>query len=148
MQFERNNKLIKSKFWQYFFPTVLSIFASNMAVVVDALIVSALLGVEALSGLQIIFPFICFVNLLCWMIGLGGSLICASAKARFDEDEANKIFSVAVMSILLIGIIIVVIGLIFPNVIIGFLSNSPNINQYALKPLHFSSLVLMSPNTA
>ena len=132
MQFERNNKLIKSKFWQYFFPTVLSIFASNMAVVVDALIVSALLGVEALSGLQIIFPFICFVNLLCWMIGLGGSLICASAKARFDEDEANKIFSVAVMSILLIGIIIVVIGLIFPNVIIGFLSNSPNINQYAL----------------
>lgn len=132
MQFERNNKLIKSKFWQYFFPTVLSIFASNMAVVVDALIVSALLGVEALSGLQIIFPFICFVNLLCWMIGLGGSLICASAKARFDEDEANKIFSVAVISILLIGIVIAVIGLIFPNVIIGFLSNSPNVNPYAL----------------
>lgn len=132
MQFERNNKLIKSKFWQYFFPTVLSIFASNMAVVVDALIVSALLGVEALSGLQIIFPFICFVNLLCWMIGLGGSLICASAKARFDEDEANKIFSVAVISILIIGIVIAVIGLIFPNVIIGFLSNSPNVNPYAL----------------
>lgn len=132
MQFNRNNNLIKSKFWQYFFPTVLSIFASNMAVVVDALIVSALLGVEALSGLQIIFPFICFVNLLCWMIGLGGSLICASAKARFDEDEANKIFSVAVMSILLIGIGIAAIGLIFPNTIIGFLSNSPNVNPYAL----------------
>ena len=132
MQYERNNKIIKSKFWQYFFPTVLSIFASNMAVVVDALIVSALIGVDSLSGLQIMFPLICFVNLLCWMIGLGGSLICASAKARFDEDEANKIFTISVMSILIIGIILTVIGLMFPENIIRFLSNSAHLNTYAL----------------
>lgn len=132
MQFERNNKLITRKFWQYFFPTVLSIFASNMAVVVDAVIVSSLIGSEALSGLQIIFPFICFVNLLCWMIGLGGSLICAAAKARFDDDEANKIFSVALISILVISIIIMIIGLLFPENIIGFLSNSAHPNPYAL----------------
>lgn len=132
MQFERNNKLIKSKFWQYFFPTVLSVFASNMAVVVDAVIVSSLIGVDALSGLQILFPFICFVNLLCWMIGLGGSLICASAKANFDENEANKTFSVAVISLLLLGIIIAVIGLLFPDFVIGLLSNSAHPNPYAL----------------
>lgn len=143
MQFERNNKIIRSKFWQYFFPTVLSIFASNMAVVVDALIVSALIGVDALSGLQIIFPFICFVNLLCWMIGLGGSLICASAKTRFDEDEANKIFTVALMSILIIGIIITVIGLLFPENIIGFLSNSAHVNTYALD--YFKMYILGVP---
>lgn len=143
MQFERNNKIITKKFWQYFFPTVLSIFASNMAVVVDALIVSALIGVDALSGLQIIFPFICFVNLLCWMIGLGGSLICASAKTRFDEDEANKIFTVALMSILIIGIIITVIGLLFPENIIGFLSNSAHVNTYALD--YFKMYILGVP---
>ena len=143
MQFERNNKIIKSKFWQYFFPTVLSIFASNMAVVVDALIVSALIGVDALSGLQIMFPFICFVNLLCWMIGLGGSLICASAKANFDEDEANKIFTVAVSSILLIGVIIMIIGLLFPENIIGFLSNSTKVNIYALD--YFKMYILGVP---
>lgn len=143
MQFERNNKIIKSKFWQYFFPTVLSIFASNMAVVVDALIVSALIGVDALSGLQIMFPFICFVNLLCWMIGLGGSLICASAKANFNEDEANKVFTVAVSSILLIGVIIMIIGLLFPENIIGFLSNSTQVNIYALD--YFKMYILGVP---
>ena len=143
MQYERNNKIIKSKFWQYFFPTVLSIFASNMAVVVDALIVSALIGVDALSGLQIMFPLICFVNLLCWMIGLGGSLICASAKARFDDDEANKIFTISVMSILIIGVIITVIGLMFPENIIRFISNSVHLNTYALD--YFKMYILGVP---
>ena len=143
MQYERNNKIIKSKFWQYFFPTVMSIFASNMAVVVDALIVSALIGVDALSGLQIMFPLICFINLLCWMIGLGGSLICASAKARFDEDEANKIFTTSVISILILGIIITAIGLMFPETIIRFLSNSAHINTYALD--YFKMYILGVP---
>ncbi|WP_406534984.1 MATE family efflux transporter [Methanobrevibacter sp.] len=132
MQFERNNKLITSKFWQYFFPTVMSVFAANMAVVVDSVIVSSLIGVEALSGLQILFPFIAFLDLLCWMIGLGGSLLCAAAKANFDEKEANRIYSVANVSVVAIGIIIMIIGLLFPDMIIGWLSNSVTPNVYAL----------------
>ena len=132
MQFERNNKLITSKFWQYFFPMVLSVFASNMAVVVDSMIVSALIGVDALSGLQILFPLITFLDLLCWMIGLGGSLICASAKADFDENKANRIYSVALIAILSISLIIMVIGLSFPETVIGWLSNSVHPNPYAL----------------
>ena len=132
MQFERNNKLINKKIRQYFVPTIISVFASNMAVVVDALIVSSIIGSDALSGLQVMFPYICFANLLCWMIGLGGSLICAAAKARFDDDAANKIFTVALFSILIISALITVAGLLFPETIIGFLSNSPHINTYAL----------------
>ena len=133
MQFERNNKLITSKFWQFFIPTVLSVFAANMAIFVDAVIVSSLVGVEALSGLQIIFPFISFVDLLCWMIGLGGGILCASAKANFDEKQANTIYSAAIISIVFICIIIAVIGLLFPEIVIGGLSGSVHLNTYALE---------------
>lgn len=143
MQFERNNKLINRKYWQYFFPAILSVFAINMAVVVDALIVSAIINVDALSGLQIIFPFLCFVNLLCWMIGLGGSLICAAAKARFDENTANETFSVALTSIVAIGMIISIIGLLYPETIVQLLSNSPHINPYALD--YFKMYIMGAP---
>lgn len=143
MQFERNNKLIISKFWQYLIPTVLSVFASNMALVVDSVIVSSLIGVDALSGLQILFPLIAFIDLLCWMVGLGGSLICASAKADFNEKRANSIFSVSLISMLFISIILTVIGLLFPETVIGWLSNSVHPNLYALE--YFRMYILGVP---
>lgn len=143
MQFERNYNLINSKFWQFFFPTIFSVLVGNMAIFVDSLIVSKLIGVVALSGMQIISPLSCFVNLSCWMIGLGGSLLCASAKASFNEKKANGLFSVSLGSIVLIAIILAVIGSLFPDIIIQYLSNSSQPNVYALD--YFKMYILGIP---
>lgn len=133
MQYKRNYKLIDSKFWQYYFPTLFSIFAGNMAIFIDSLIVSSLIGVEALSGMQIMFPLSCFVNLWYWMLGLGGSLLCATAKANFDEKEANTIFSVSIRFVVFVGVLFTILGFLFSNVLIGYLSNPIHPNSYALE---------------
>ena len=123
--YERNYELLRSKFSEFFLPTLFTSMAGNICLFVDGLIVS-------------------FVNLIYWMIGLGGSVLCSVAKAEFDSDKSNGYFTVAIMSLLAIGILIAVFGLAFSGSIAKFLCASqsaliPDVNSY------FVSLIIGMP---
>ena len=98
--------------------------AGNICLFVDGLVVTFLLGAGNLSAIQIVAPVITFVNLIYWMIGLGGSVLCSVAKAEFDDKKSNGYFSVAIISLLTIGILIAVFGWIFSGSIAQFLCAS------------------------
>ncbi len=109
--------------------------AGNICLFVDGLIVSFLIGAGNLAPIQSVAPVITFVNLIYWMIGLGGSVLCSVAKAEFDDEKSNSYFSVAITSLLSIGILITVIGLLFSNNISQLLcisqpSLTSSVNQY------------------
>ena len=109
--------------------------AGNICLFVDGLIVSFLIGAGNLAPIQSVAPVITFVNLIYWMIGLGGSVLCSVAKAEFDDEKSNSYFSVAITSLLSIGILITVIGLLFSNNISQLLCISQpgltsSVNQY------------------
>ena len=133
--YERNYELLKSKFSEFFLPTLFTSMAGNICLFVDGLIVSFLLGAGNLSAIQLVAPVITFVNLIYWMIGLGGSVLCSVAKAEFDEEKSNSYFSVALISLILIGILIAVFGCIFSHPIAEFLCSSqpaliPDVTQF------------------
>ena len=69
--YERNYELLRSKFSEFFLPTLFTSMAGNICLFVDGLIVSFLLGAGNLSAIQIVAPVATFVNLIYWMIGLG-----------------------------------------------------------------------------
>ena len=142
--YERNYELLRSKFAEFFLPTLFTSMAGNICLFVDGLIVSFLLGAANLSAIQIVAPIITFVNLIYWMIGLGGSVLCSVAKAEFDDEKSNSYFSVAIISLLTIGIVIAIVGLIFSGSIAQFLCASqpeliPDVTSY------FRSLVIGMP---
>ena len=142
--YERNYELLRSKFAEFFLPTLFTSMAGNICLFVDGLIVSFLLGAANLSAIQIVAPIITFVNLIYWMIGLGGSVLCSVAKAEFDDEKSNSYFSVAIISLLTIGIVIAIVGLIFSGSIAQFLCASqpeliPDVTAY------FRSLVIGMP---
>ena len=124
MEFQRNYNLINSKFWEFFFPTLFTSMAGNVCLFIDTVLISFFLGSTSLSAIQVISPLTTFVNLLYWTVGLGGSIICVAAKAKFENEKSNDLFSVSIISITLIGIIITVLCLIFSTGIISFLSHS------------------------
>ncbi|WP_296804246.1 MATE family efflux transporter [uncultured Methanobrevibacter sp.] len=133
--YERNYELLKSKFSEFFLPTLFTSMAGNICLFVDGLIVSFLLGAGNLSAIQLVAPVITFVNLIYWMIGLGGSVLCSVAKAEFDEEKSNSYFSVALISLIVIGILIAVFGCIFSHPIAEFLCSSqpaliPDVTQF------------------
>ena len=87
--YERNYELLRSKFTEFFLPTLFTSMAGNICLFVDGLIVSFLLGAGNLSAIQIVAPVATFVNMIYWMIGLGGSVLCSVAKAEFDSNKSN-----------------------------------------------------------
>ena len=142
--YERNYELLRSKFSEFFLPTLFTSMAGNICLFVDGLIVSFLLGAGNLSAIQIVAPVATFVNLIYWMIGLGGSVLCSVAKAEFDSNKSNAYFTVAIMSLLTIGILIAVFGVAFSGSIAKFLCASqsaliPDVNSY------FVSLIIGMP---
>ena len=142
--YERNYELLRSKFTEFFLPTLFTSMAGNICLFVDGLIVSFLLGAANLSAIQVVAPIITFVNLIYWMIGLGGSVLCSVAKAEFDDEKSNSYFSVAIISLLTIGVVIAIVGLIFSGSIAQFLCASqpeliPDVTSY------FRSLVIGMP---
>ncbi len=141
---ERNYNLLRSKFSEFFLPTLFTSMAGNICLFVDGLIVSYLIGAGNLSAIQSVAPVITFVNLIYWMIGLGGSVLCSVAKAEFDADGSNSYFSVSIISLLTIGLLITIVGLLFSGPISQMLCASqpelvPDVNQF------FKSLIIGMP---
>lgn len=125
--FERRHELLKSKFNEFFLPTLFTSMANNTCLFADSLIVSFLIGAINLSAIQLVSPVINLVNLLYWMIGLGGSVLASVAKAEFDEDKSNFYFTVALISLIALGFLIMIGGLIFSDNIISILCTAPQI---------------------
>ena len=119
--YERNYKLLRNKFGEFFFPTLFTSMAGNICLFVDGLIVSFLIGASNLAPIQIVAPVITFVNLIYWMIGLGGSVLCSVSKAEFDDETSNGYFSVSLISLISIGVLITILGLLFSGNIAQFL---------------------------
>ena len=122
--YERNYELLRAKFSEFFLPTLFTSMAGNICLFVDGLIVTFLLGAGNLSAIQIVAPVITFVNLIYWMIGLGGSVLCSVSKAEFDDEKSNSYFSVSIIALLTIGILIAVFGVLFSQSISQFLCSS------------------------
>ena len=133
--YERNYKLLRNKFGEFFFPTLFTSMAGNICLFVDGLIVSFLIGASNLAPIQIVAPVITFVNLIYWMIGLGGRVLCSVSKAEFDDETSNSYFSVSIISLISIGVLIAILGMLFSGNIAQFLCISqpelvPDVTSY------------------
>ena len=126
--YERNYDLLKSKFREFFFPTLLTSMAGNICLFIDGLIVSFLIGAGNMSAIQLVTPLITFVNLMYWMIGLGGSVLCSVSKAEFDDEKSNSYFSTSLLSLIIIGTLVTIFGFIFsPSVVQILCSTKPDL---------------------
>ena len=133
-EYERNFKLINRKFRELLFPTIAVSIAGNFSILIDAFLISSILGSQNLAIIQSIEPLVMLISVVYWMIGLGGSILCSIEKADFNDDKANTIFTVSLISVVLIGIIISVLVLLSPNTFSQIICNSdslrPFVDQY------------------
>ena len=134
MEYERNFKLINRKFLELLFPTIAVSIAGNFSILVDAFLISLILGSQYLAVIQSIQPLVLLVAVIYWMIGLGGSIACSIAKADFDDEKANTIFTVSLVSVVVISLILVVFVLLFPDLFSQIFCSSdqlrPFVSQY------------------
>lgn len=127
VMYKRKYDLLASKFNEFFLPTLMTSMAGNICIFIDSIIVSFLIGAVNLSAIQVASPLVTFINLIYWMVGLGGSVLCSIAKSEFDEEKSNSLFSVSIMSLIVLGVIVLILGLLTKGTLIPMLTTSKEI---------------------
>lgn len=120
-------RLISRKFREFFLPTLSMALANNMALFVDSVLVSRLLGITRMPAIQLCSPIVTFVNLVYWMLGLGGSLLASNATADHDRNRANRLFSTAMTTLLLFGLLSAALGTVFRGNLASFLCHDESL---------------------
>ncbi len=93
MMFKRNEKLIKTKLWQYLLPSVLLTASLQIGNVVDTMLVGNILGTDAMSAVQIGMTVDNIMELAGYVLAVGGSVAAGMLLGRREREFANRVFS-------------------------------------------------------
>lgn len=95
---------------QFAFPTIIMMIFMSLYTIVDGIFISRLLGTDALSASNIVYPVFSLVIAAGVMLATGGSAIIAKQLGEHQEETARANFSFLIIIGFLIGIGFLVIG--------------------------------------
>lgn len=124
-------------------PTVVMLVFMSLYQMVDAVFVSKFVGENALSALNIVYPFPSIVIAVSIMLATGGSAIIARNMGEGKEKEAKENFSFIVLVGAVIGVAIATAGILFIEPLIYMLGATPSLYDYCYEYLFI--LVLSVP---
>lgn len=81
----------------------------------DTFFVSSRLGANGLTSLNLAFPLFCLLNGTGLMLGMGGGIRYAIVKSRGGREEADQIFTNAILLMLSMSILFVLCGISLPS---------------------------------
>lgn len=113
-------------------PNIIMMISLSMYIIVDGMFVARLIGTNALSGVNMFYPAICFEMALAIMIATGGSAIIAKKLGENKQKDAQKNFSFLLLIVVMIGVVIAIAGNVFAKDIISLLGASPMQTAFAL----------------
>ena len=99
-------KSILKTIFKYAIPNVISMWIFTLYTMVDGIFISRFVGSNALAGVNLALPLINFIFSISIMIGVGSSTLIAIKFGENKYDEGNKIFTLASILNLFLGIFI------------------------------------------
>ena len=115
---ERSGYLVSKALKSFMFASVLASLAQQLATMTDAIVVSNLIGPDAISAVNVVAPIIALFPSISILFGIGGSVLAAKAMGRRDQSEANHVFTTAVTASFLSGILLtLVLCLLTPQIV-------------------------------
>lgn len=106
---------------RYALPTILSSLFMNVYSLVDSLFVSNLVGVEALSAVNIVSPALAIALALGTMIATGGCALVSKQMGEGDAQGARQNFSFFVLFSLLVSMAFCAAGLAFRGALLRWM---------------------------
>lgn len=102
---ERNDYLIKKKFYSYLLPGILMVVAMQLGNVVDGIIVGNILGSSALAAISLSMPVLYVLQLPAFILGVGGSAQASVYLGKRDVQKASQVFSSCVTAGFIISLV-------------------------------------------
>lgn len=138
---ERRPNLINKAFNQYLWASILTVAATQIANIADAIIVGHLVGADGLAAVNLSKPLLqAFFATTCLYVA-SSTILAGMAIGRGDRGTANKLFSFSIGFSLLLGLLFSMVGMLFFDRISAFLCQSET-----LRPLsdRFMRITLLS----
>lgn len=112
-----NSKSVLHDFVKYVSLNILGQMAYSCYTLADTFFVSANLGADGLTALNLAFPVFCLLNGTGLMVGMGGGTRYSIAKSRGEIQNANRIFTNAVYMAVCFAVLFVLLGLFLSGAI-------------------------------
>ncbi len=103
---DRSYRLLYKKFVHYIIPTMITYAALSLNEFVDSMLVSNLLGSEAMAIVNLGMPVMLVMSAVYSLFGSGGSTVYAIALGRHDHDTAGKSLTSSAAAALIIGLVL------------------------------------------
>lgn len=130
MQQSRTPYLVGKAFRSFLLASVLTAAASQVATLVDGLMLSHFVNEEAMSAVNITSPVNQVLFAICILLGVGGSMLAGIAIGNHRRDEASRLFSVVTTSAVAIGIIAALAGMLWLSPLVGVLCPDSGLQPY------------------
>ncbi len=125
--FKRSSTILFEKFLRYLLPSMLTTAAFSLSEFADSMVVSNLLGQHSMAIIQLGYPFVMIASTACILIGNGGSTLYSIALGERKRDKAGKIFTLSMISALILGLIISTFEFSFFNPLAALVCKDENL---------------------
>ena len=132
----RNDYLIKRKFNSYLVPGILMVIAMQLGNIVDSILVSMFIDIDGLTAISLSMPALCFMQMFGFIIGVGGAITISVKLGKRQMDEASGVFSVCVISIIVISLVFTVLSFFITRPLTMLLASTAEL-QALLEPYLF-----------
>jgi len=129
MSFEGRNAYLTTKAMKNFLiASVLTMAINQLNTTVDGIIVSHLVGPDALSAVTLYLPINLIVTALGTLLGIGATIIAAKAIGRRDKEAVSGILSTALVSLIFAGLCLGIAGFGFGDGITSMLTHDEHLH--------------------
>lgn len=122
---------------QYILPSAGGLCVTYLYNIVDGIFVGQGVGHQALAAVNITVPFITTLVAISSLFAMGGSTVIAIRLGRGDKKGANNAFMCAFVMTLLLSVILLLVGTLFPRQIAQLCGSSEAILPLAVEYLFY-----------
>ncbi len=117
-------------------PSVCMIVFTSIYGVVDGFFIANFVGKTAFAAVNFILPFILILGAVGFMFGTGGSAVVAHVMGKGDMKRAKRLFSLFILSALVVSLVFAVSGLVFMEDIASLLGAEGDMLSYSTRYGH------------
>ncbi len=133
-----------SQVFRLVFPTILMMSFMSLYTIVDGAFVSRFVGTDALSAVNIAYPYVNFLLGTSIMLGSGGCALVMTKLGEGKEIEAKRDFSLIILFTFCLSIAIIIASIIFIEYILKLLQAENSLYDYT-KSYLFYMIVFATP---
>ena len=129
--YRRDTSVISKALGNFLSASILTSVASQLAITTDAVIVSHLIGPDAISAINVSMPVTMLFSCVSILVGLGASIVAARAMGCHDNEKVKRIFTTAILLLATAGTAVSAITYIYSEEIVASLCNDSRVYPLA-----------------